>query len=143
VNRSLAFFALLTLAALACNLPIGGATSTPTSPPEVPTATTEATVAPPTETTSAPTPTQQDTASPEPEVNLLAYITGGQLLVTNVAGGVQGGTTQYTQAGVDDQVFGAAWSPSGEYVAYTSRAAADPWQRCGLVARQCQPGLPA
>jgi dipeptidyl aminopeptidase/acylaminoacyl peptidase len=50
----------------------------------------------------------------------LAYITDGQLLVTNVTNGVQGGTTQYTLAGESDQVTDLVWSPSGEFVAFVS-----------------------
>jgi Tol biopolymer transport system component len=44
----------------------------------------------------------------------------GQLEVTDVTGGVQGGTTQYTMAGVGDQVSDIVWSPSGEFVAFVS-----------------------
>jgi len=50
----------------------------------------------------------------------------GQLLVTDVTGGVEGGTTQYTVAGVNDQVTNITWSPSGEYVAFVSAAQGDP-----------------
>src|SRR6185503_15088135 len=56
----------------------------------------------------------------------IAYERGGQLLVTDVTGGVQGGTTQYTMAGVNDQVTNITWSPSGEYIAFVSAAQGDP-----------------
>jgi WD40 repeat protein len=42
------------------------------------------------------------------------------LLVTDVTGGAVGGTTQYTQAGVNDGVYDLVWSPSGEFIAFTS-----------------------
>jgi Tol biopolymer transport system component len=50
----------------------------------------------------------------------------GQLLVSDVTGGVLGGTTQYTMTGESDQVSEIAWSPSGEFVAFTSSAKGDP-----------------
>ena len=50
----------------------------------------------------------------------------GQLLVSDVTNGVQGGTTQYTLAGESDQVSDLAWSPSGEFVAFSSSAGAEP-----------------
>ena len=57
----------------------------------------------------------------------LAYINNeGHLLVTDVTNGVQGGTTQYTVAGESDQVMDLAWSPSGEFVAFSSVAMIDP-----------------
>jgi dipeptidyl aminopeptidase/acylaminoacyl peptidase len=43
-------------------------------------------------------------------------------LVSDVTGGVLGGTTQYTLAGVDDGVYDLIWSPSGEFIAFTSAA---------------------
>ena len=56
----------------------------------------------------------------------VAYESDGQLLVTNVTNGVQGGTTQYTMTGESDQVSDLVWSPSGEFVAFVSAAAGEP-----------------
>jgi WD40 repeat protein len=87
---------------------------------------------PPIEQTStlAPLPLPTDTFTPASppnyETQFLAYEQGGQLLVTNVTGGEQGGTTQYTVSGESDQVTDIAWSPSGEYVAFTSAAKGEP-----------------
>src|SRR5688500_4610310 len=123
----------LSLAALACSvLSPGtatptfdpGAEATPTSgdtPVPVPTEATEAaptetTVA--TETTDAPT-AEATTETPPADQTFIAYVRDGQLMVTDVTGGVLGGTTQYTQPGVDDGVTDLIWSPSGEYIAYT------------------------
>jgi WD40 repeat protein len=82
-----------------------------------------------TETLSAPTETAvpTDTQPAQAGNQFLAYISSdGQLLVTDVTNGVQGGTTQYTMAGESDQVMDLAWSPSGEFVAFTSVAKVDP-----------------
>jgi Tol biopolymer transport system component len=90
-----------------------------TATPFVPTATTPVEPLPvPSETPTA--------AGPQGEMQLLAYIRDGHLLVTDVTGGVQGGTTQYTLAGVDDQVTDLVWSPSGEFVAFVSSATGTP-----------------
>jgi hypothetical protein len=104
---------LLAAATLACGLAAGPPTATPV-PPSVP---------PP-----LPSPTPIPTASVPPEpvptplpATLLAWVQGGQLLVTDVTGGLEGGTTQYTTAGVDDEVHSLVWSPSGEFVAFTGR----------------------
>jgi LysM repeat protein len=56
----------------------------------------------------------------------IAYVRGGHLLVTDVTGGVLGGTTQYTQAGIDDGVYDFVWSPSGEFIAFSSAASGTP-----------------
>ena len=81
-------------------------------------------------TTTAPLPIPQDTSTPTPAPQIsqqfVAYESNGQLLVTDVTGGVQGGTTQYTVAGVSDQVTDIAWSPSGEFIAFTSAAQGEP-----------------
>lgn len=85
-------------------------------PPPAPTATPE----PP---QPSPTPTLEPTATTNTasgRQSFIAYVRDGQLLVTDVTGGVKGGTTQYTLPGTDDQVEGFAWSPSGEFIAYTS-----------------------
>jgi len=66
------------------------------------------------------------TSSPQSELQFLAYIHDGQLLVTDVTNGVQGGTTQYTLSGESDQVSDLVWSPSGEFVAFVSAASGDP-----------------
>jgi hypothetical protein len=89
----------------------------------VPTATTT------TGTLPAPSETAIPTVTPASQVatQFLAYINQeGQLLVTDVTSGVQGGTTQYTVAGESDQVMDLSWSPSGEFVAFTSVARIDP-----------------
>jgi hypothetical protein len=78
------------------------------------------------------TPVPAETVSPTPtqpaqgQAQFLAYISNGQLLVTDVTNGVQGGTTQYTVAGESDQVTDLVWSPSGEFVAFVSVALGAP-----------------
>jgi WD40 repeat protein len=88
---------------------------------------------PPTPTTTLapePIPTQEASQTPTPAPQsgqqLIAYVSEGQLLVTDVTNGVQGGTTQYTVAGESDQVTDIAWSPSGELVAFVSAAQGAP-----------------
>src|SRR5688500_579290 len=109
----------------------GDATATPvvvepsaTPPPAVPLPSPTAT------TTVAPLPVPQESFTPIPPpqagTQLIAYEQGGQLLVTDVTGGVQGGTTQYTVAGQNDQVTNITWSPSGEFVAFVSAASGEP-----------------
>src|SRR6266498_555836 len=70
--------------------------------------------------------TQEASATPEQlpqsEMQFIAYVQNGQLLVTDVTNGAQGGTTQYTVAGESDQVSDLVWSPSGEFVAFVSSA---------------------
>ena len=105
-----------------------------TPSPSAPTAT--QTVSIPTSTVPVATITTATDASPtiEPsattvatlEAQVLAYEQSGQLLVTHVTNGTPGGTTQYTVAGESDQVSDIAWSPSGEFVAFTSAAKGDP-----------------
>lgn len=84
----------------------------------------------PTETgTLSSEPVPSDTASPVPPGagwQFIAYIRDGQLLVTDVTNGVQGGTTQYTLEGESDKVMDIAWSPSGEFVAFVSAALGEP-----------------
>jgi dipeptidyl aminopeptidase/acylaminoacyl peptidase len=73
------------------------------------------------------TPAATVTPPAQPGSQFLAYINnGGQLLVTDVTNGTQGGTTQYTVAGQNDQVMDLAWSPSGELVAFVSSATGQP-----------------
>jgi hypothetical protein len=76
--------------------------------------------------TISPTAAQPATLPPAGQMQLLAYINNGQLLVTDVTDGVQGGTTQYTLAGESDQVTDLVWSPSGEFVAFVSAATGTP-----------------
>jgi len=132
-------FRLLTLAALlatasvlaACNLAAPDLPTqvaplpTNTAQPPAPTATAE-----PLPATQPPAPVESPTASPSPtttpQLQFIAYVQNGQLLVTDVTGGVKGGTTQYTLEGVDDQVSDLVWSPSGEFIAYTSFAQGQP-----------------
>ncbi len=71
---------------------------------------------------ASPTSTQPSQA----QLQFIAYESNGQLLVTDVTNGVQGGTTQYTMAGESDQVSDIVWSPSGEFVAFVSSALGDP-----------------
>lgn len=71
-------------------------------------------------------PSATPTAATGSGQQFIAYESDGQLLVTDVTGGVQGGTTQYTMDGVDDQVSDIVWSPSGEFVAYVSNALGEP-----------------
>ena len=91
-------------------------------PPPIPTPTTR----------TPPLPVPSEPASPTPEqlpqgsTQLLAYISNGHLLVTDVTNGVKGGTTQYTLAGESDQVGDLVWSPSGEFVGFVSTATGTP-----------------
>src|SRR5512140_3657171 len=76
---------------------------------------------------SEPAPTESPSSTPpQATQQFVAYVSNGQLLVTDVTNGVQGGTTQYTVAGESDQVSDIAWSPSGEFVAFVSTAKGDP-----------------
>ena len=96
---------------------------TPTTlPPSVPSPT--STTAPLPNPSDTPQPTQPQ--PPQGQAEYLAYVKDGQLLVTDVTNGVQGGTTQYTMAGENDQVMDLAWSPSGEFVAFVSTAKGEP-----------------
>jgi WD40 repeat protein len=96
------------------------ATLTAIIPPQDPTPTTTVPPLPFPRETSTPTP------APQFSQQFIAYESNGHLLVTDVTGGVQGGTTQYTVAGESDQVTDIAWSPSGEFVAFTSAAKVEP-----------------
>src|SRR5215216_4434914 len=75
-------------------------------------------------TEPAPTgePSATSTIPPTSEMQFIAYVQDGQLLVTDVTNGVKGGTGQYTVAGESDQVSDVVWSPSGEFVAFVSGA---------------------
>lgn len=82
--------------------------------------------------TLEPQPVPNETVSPtatlpgQGQTQFLAYINNGQLMVTDVTNGVQGGTTQYTSPGIADQVMDLDWSPSGELVAFVSAAPGAP-----------------
>jgi len=94
----------------------------PSPTPQPPTAT--AAPLPATATVTS-APVASDTPAPAPTASqpqFLAYVQNDQLLVTDVTGGANNGTTQYTQPGVDDKVIDVAWSPSGEFVAFVSGA---------------------
>ena len=95
--------------------------TTPT--PLVPTTPT-ATVEPQPVPSESPTPTAAQ--PPQGQMQFLAYVHDGQLLVTDVTNALQGGTTQYTVAGESDQVGDVVWSPSGEFVAFVSAATGTP-----------------
>ena len=85
-----------------------GADNTLTLTSFVPATATFTPEAPPTiEAPSILTPTPPPAAGQQ----LLAYISNGQLLVTDVTNNVQGGTTQYSVAGQSDQVTDLVWSP--------------------------------
>lgn len=94
---------------------------------------TSATPAVPT-TTTDPLPVPPDIATltaqpPAGQTQFLAYVREGHLLVADVSSGVLGGGTthtQYTVAGVSDQVGDVVWSPSGELVVFTSAASGTP-----------------
>ncbi|HLO28021.1 MAG TPA: hypothetical protein VK249_02730 [Anaerolineales bacterium] len=87
---------------------------------------------PPPTATLAPESTPTEAASPTPtqssqsQLQFIAYIQNGQLLVTDVTNGTQGGTTQYTVTGESAQVSDPVWSPSGEFVAFVSIVKGDP-----------------
>jgi WD40 repeat protein len=78
------------------------------------------------ETLPAPQETLTPTSVPLSDRQFIAYESNGHLLVTDMTFGVQGGTTQYTIAGESDQVTDIVWSPSGEFVAFTSAAKGEP-----------------
>ena len=85
-----------------------------------------ATATPVVETLPAPQETITVTSTPQFSQQFIAYESNGHLLITEVTDGVQGGSTQYTVAGESDQVTDIAWSPSGEFVAFTSVAKGEP-----------------
>ena len=97
------------------------ASPTAISPPQDTTSTTTVPPLPIPETATA-----TQTPASQFSQQFIAYESNGQLLVTDVTGAGQGGTTQYTVAGESDQVTDIAWSPSGEFVAFTSGAKGEP-----------------
>jgi Tol biopolymer transport system component len=130
MNRKLILPSLSLLVMLACSLPAVAGTPTLDVSGIAATQTAAAllTEVPPGEATAIVPETAPPTAAPPPsgEAQLLAYVSAGQLLVSDVTGGVQGGTTQYTLSGESDQVTDLAWSPSGELVAFVSAAGGEP-----------------
>jgi hypothetical protein len=131
--KRFSFLLIICLSALSasCIPSQGDATATPVVVELSATPTAAAPVPSPTSTTTvAPLPIPQESLTPIPPPQtgpqLIAYEQGGQLLVTDVTGGVQGGTTQYTVAGQNDQVTNITWSPSGEFVAFVSAASGEP-----------------
>jgi WD40 repeat protein len=130
MNRTLILPSLILLVMLACTLPAIAGTPTPDVSGIAATQTAAAllTAVPPGEATAIVPETAAPTSAPPPlgEAQFLAYIRDGQLLVTDVTGGIQGGTTQYTLTGESDQVSDLVWSPSGEFVAIVSPAGGEP-----------------
>jgi len=95
--------------------PTAAVTSEPASPTPV--------IETPTSVPDQPSPTPG--GSPQASTQFIAYVRGGQLLVTDITNGVVGGTSQYTTAGQNDGVYDLAWSPSGEFVAFTAPVQGD------------------
>jgi hypothetical protein len=125
VTRKISILCLTVLLMTACipQTPAVEATSTPTAlVPTMPAA------SPTPESQPVPAESATPTAAQptQGQMQLLAYIQNGHLLVTDVTNGVQGGTTQYTVAGQSDQVTDLVWSPSGEFVAFVSAATGTP-----------------
>jgi dipeptidyl aminopeptidase/acylaminoacyl peptidase len=126
-------YAITLLFAAACVplIPSAPPTETPQAPEDTPTAfvpvpteTLVPEITPTTAATEVPaTPTQGSASGPGGQ--FLAYISNGQLLVTDVTNNVKGGTTQYTVAGESDQVTDLVWSPSGEFVAFVAAPKGD------------------
>ena len=133
---------LLALASLACNfggssppatsLALPPVTDTPAAASETPELIIEPSETPAPAATTEVVPTETavpaggatETAGPRPD--LLAYVQDGQVIVADVTGGVLVGTTQLTEAGVNDGVYDFAWSPSGTLIAFVSATGGDP-----------------
>ena len=114
---------LLSFCAAAVPLPRATETAILPTPINVDTATAPVEIPPVTSTATAltnPEPSQTPTAPAIADLQFIAYAREGQLVVTDVTNGVQGGTGQYTMPGVGDQVSDIVWSPSGEFVAFVS-----------------------
>ncbi len=81
-----------------------------------------ATVAAATEAPSTATPdgTATPTLAVPPQLQFIAYVFDGQLLVTDITRHAIDGTTQYTVQGESDQVSDLVWSPSGEFIAFVA-----------------------
>ncbi len=104
-----------------------GPAITDTAAPATPGTVTPATISPPSASPegSTATPIPVTPSAPTPRIQFLAYVSNGQLLVTDVTGGVIGGTTQYTMQGESDQVTDLVWSPSGEFIAFVAAPKGD------------------
>ena len=132
MKRTFALLVGISILLAACIPTRPDLTATATAAKQIPTPTAfQPTGEPPTPTSAAatlPAPQETATAAPAPQFSqqFIAYERDGQLLVTDVTGGIQGGTTQYSVAGESDQVTDIAWSPSGEFVAFTSAARGEP-----------------
>jgi len=116
------------LTSLACAVLIPATPTVSPAPPAASDTPGATEVVPPTETaTLEPATVAPNTDTPDAPAGpaFLAYIQGGQLMVANVAGDALGGVTQYTQPGIDDSVYDLVWSPSGEFIAFTSWATGD------------------
>lgn len=128
--RKILFVCLSLVFAAACVSLTPGVVATPTqTAAALPTPTPLLPLTP--TTTLPPLPLPSDIATlnaqlPQGQAQFLAYIRDGHLLVTDMTGGVQGGTTQYTVTGESDQVTDLVWSPSGEFVAFVSVATGVP-----------------
>lgn len=118
-------FVLVLITACVPLTPGAGPTTTPTIPiptDSIPTPTAPFATEPVPTEELPPTPTQPT----QSQQQFIAYVSDGQLLVTDVTNGVQAGTTQYTMTGESDQVSDIAWSPSGEFVAFVSSTTGEP-----------------
>jgi hypothetical protein len=127
VRRKLLFvLSILLLSACAPSGPDVNATATQDALNNGATQTAAALTTPTPTTTVPPLPIPSESETPtaaqpsQEEMQFLAYIKDGHLLVTDVTNGVQGGTTQYTMAGESPQVSDLVWSPSGEFVAFVA-----------------------
>ena len=133
MRRKLLFaLSILLLSACAPSGPDVNATATQDALNHAATQTAAALVPATPTTTVPPLPIPSESETPtaaqptQGEMQFLAYIRDGHLLVTDVTNGVQGGTTQYTVAGESDQVTDLVWSPSGEFIAFVSAATGTP-----------------
>jgi len=129
-RKLLLVLSILFLASCTLPSPAGDATATQTTVADAATQTAAAFPTPTTTVASPPAPVESPTptaaAPSQGEMQFLAYVQDGHLLVTDVTNGVKGGTTQYTVAGASDQVTDLVWSPSGEFVAFVSAATGTP-----------------
>ena len=134
-RRALSHFLSIALFFAAACVPLPPTGGPPSPPPGVENTLTPTAFVPVTATfTSASPPTTEvpsiatDTPTPAPATSgqFLAYISNGQLLVTDVTNNVKAGTTQYSIAGQSDQVTDLVWSPSGEFVAFVASPQGDP-----------------
>jgi hypothetical protein len=127
VRRKLLFvLSILLLSACAPSGPDVNATATQDALNNAATQTAAALTTPTPTTTVPPLPIPSESETPtaaqpsQGEMQFLAYVKDGHLLVTDVTNGVKGSTTQYTMAGESPQVSDLVWSPSGEFVAFVA-----------------------